>query len=269
MPNSIELLEKSLNQVKNQGDEFSASFYGKLFILCPHIKSMFARLDSKEQEKKLMQALVLIVYNVRRPGALDYMLKELGFRHIQYGARSNHYKMFAKILVQTMAEYLGENWTSEMEASWIAACELIAAKMAANTQEVSPEPVKQSTSEKSKESVDAQMIPAKVATKNDYLKPTLNLDSKNNYHDSKEIHKEVLAESVGSVNNLRVLSKDLKNREEKEPVISKIASQESKPTNYKITVGASSSNIEPKTGLILAGGGLSLMFFILLILRPH
>ncbi|MEH2045751.1 hypothetical protein [Nostoc sp.] len=58
---NVELLEQSFEKVKPRADEFAASFYDNLFQAHPEMKPLFAKTDMKNQEKKLLSSLVLVV----------------------------------------------------------------------------------------------------------------------------------------------------------------------------------------------------------------
>jgi len=116
---NVELLEKSFGQVKPQADEFAASFYDNLFTDYPAAKPLFESTDLKEQQKKLLASLVLVVENLRNPGALETALKGLGARHVKYGALPEHYPLVGNSLLKTFEQYLKEDWTSEVKKAWV------------------------------------------------------------------------------------------------------------------------------------------------------
>jgi len=254
---SVALLEQSLNEIRAVAPEFSKTFYSKLFSLCPHIQPMFAHVNIKDQEKLLIQSLVLTIYNIRRPGALDYMLKELGIRHLKYGARTKHFKVFTQVLWQTMAQYLEEEWTPELQDSWVMAHELIESKMIGIGKETAPEPE---------------------------LASTLNLDIPVLKEESENTVREIIREDPEVVNNESINIPLETLREEPEVVnhestdiapevfaendlMENITSPKRKATDYKILISSLSRDIDPVTGSVLVCGWLSLIVFLLLMLR--
>ena len=48
-------------------------------------------------------------------------LRDLGARHVRYGARPEHYPVVGKVLIESMAEVAGDTWTPEHELAWTAA----------------------------------------------------------------------------------------------------------------------------------------------------
>jgi hemoglobin-like flavoprotein len=62
-------------------------------------------------------------------------LRELGARHVGYGARPEHYPVVGEALVAALVSIAGEHWTSEFESAWQGAFELVAATMLAGAAE--------------------------------------------------------------------------------------------------------------------------------------
>ncbi len=115
----IQLLESSFAQVVPVADEFADRFYVNLFTDYPAAKPLFANTHMKDQAKKLVQSLVLVVENLRNPDALGTSLKGLGARHVKYGALPEHYPLVGSSLLKTFEQYLKEDWTSEVKQAWV------------------------------------------------------------------------------------------------------------------------------------------------------
>jgi len=117
----IQLLQQSFEQIKPQAEDFAASFYDTLFADYPAAQPLFADTDMAKQREKLINALVLVVENLRQPDVLSNTLKGLGARHVQYGALPEHYPMVGQALLKTFAAYLGPAWTLETQQAWAGA----------------------------------------------------------------------------------------------------------------------------------------------------
>ncbi len=57
----IELLETSFQAIAPHGEAFVTAFYERLFTRFPQTRAFFASTDMKEQRKKLLGALVLVI----------------------------------------------------------------------------------------------------------------------------------------------------------------------------------------------------------------
>ena len=114
----VEMLERSFAQLRPHLDELGASFYQTLFSRYPEAKPLFASTDISQQQKKLAASLVLVVDNLRNPDTLVDALQGLGAKHVGYGTQPEHYSLVGEILLTTFADYLGPDWTPELEQVW-------------------------------------------------------------------------------------------------------------------------------------------------------
>lgn len=131
----IELLDRSFELIRPRVEDFAASFYINLFHLHPQLKPFFAKTDMVEQRKMLMGALVLAINNIHKPEQIATTLKRLGGRHIKYGASLEYYPLFGEALLTTLEDYLGSDWTEEVEKAWFEAYHAITELMLTGAQE--------------------------------------------------------------------------------------------------------------------------------------
>ncbi|MEP6488438.1 pentapeptide repeat-containing protein [Microcoleus vaginatus GB2-A3] len=115
---AVDVLESSFDKIKPRADEFAASFYENLFIAHPEFKPLFANIAIEKQQKKLINALVLVVENLRSPEALGPVLNALGGRHIGYGVIPKYYGPVGDALLMAFEQSLQEDWTPEVKRAW-------------------------------------------------------------------------------------------------------------------------------------------------------
>jgi hemoglobin-like flavoprotein len=125
----IEVLETSFQEIAPQGEAFVAAFYERLFAQYPQTKAFFTTTDMREQKKKLLGALALVIQNLRKPDVLAPALAGLGQRHAAYGVRPEHYPIVGAVLLDTFAAFLGERWTPARHDAWAQAYQAICALM--------------------------------------------------------------------------------------------------------------------------------------------
>ncbi len=125
----IELLESSFQAIAPRGEEFVTAFYERLFTRFPQTRAFFASTDMKEQRKKLLGALALVIQNLRKPEVLTSALKGLGQRHVNYGVLPEHYPIVGAVLLETFADLLRERWTPAYHDAWAQAYEAVSAIM--------------------------------------------------------------------------------------------------------------------------------------------
>jgi hemoglobin-like flavoprotein len=56
-------------------------------------------------------------------------LRDLGARHVAYGAQPAHYPVVGQVLIAAMAEVAGPSWTTEYEQAWGEAFAVVAGAM--------------------------------------------------------------------------------------------------------------------------------------------
>jgi len=88
---NIELLEESFQLVVPNGDAFASRFYERLFQKYPAVQPLFQHVEIKQQKKKLLGSLVLVIQNLRKPEVLQQALMDMGGRYVGYGVQSGHY----------------------------------------------------------------------------------------------------------------------------------------------------------------------------------
>jgi hemoglobin-like flavoprotein len=124
----LEALETSFDLVAPRGDDLMEEFYGRLFAAAPAVRPLFPA-DMAKQKTMLLGALVLLRKSLRNLDAIAPKLRELGARHVAYGARPEHYPVVGATLIASMAAIAGEQWKPEYELAWGGAFEIVAGAM--------------------------------------------------------------------------------------------------------------------------------------------
>lgn len=126
---NLEALETSFDLVAPRGDELIDVFYARLFAAAPAVKPLFAGTDLRKQKTMLLGTLVLLRKSLRDLDAIVPKLRELGARHVAYGAQPEHYPVVGAVLIASMAEIAGEAWRPEYERAWGEAFAIVAGAM--------------------------------------------------------------------------------------------------------------------------------------------
>jgi hemoglobin-like flavoprotein len=129
MPLNLKALETSFDLVAPRGDELMDTFYARLFAAAPAVRPLFAATDLSRQKTMLLGALVLLRKSLRDLDAIVPKLRDLGARHVAYGAKPDHYPVVGQVLIASMAEVAGDAWRLEFERAWSAAFDVVAGAM--------------------------------------------------------------------------------------------------------------------------------------------
>jgi methyl-accepting chemotaxis protein len=125
----LQALETSFDVVAPRGDELMETFYTRLFEAAPAVKPLFADTDLQRQKTMLLGTLVLLRKSLRNLDAIVPKLRELGARHVAYGAQPEHYPVVGEVLIAAMAETAGPAWRPEHERAWSEAFAVVAGAM--------------------------------------------------------------------------------------------------------------------------------------------
>jgi len=113
----LEALETSFDLLAPRGDELMDEFYARLFEAAPSVRPLFPD-DMQKQKTMLLGALVLLRKSLRDLDAIAPKLRELGARHVAYGAHPDHYPVVGATLINAMATLAGDAWTPEFDRAW-------------------------------------------------------------------------------------------------------------------------------------------------------
>ena len=119
-PAQIKLVQDSFAKVAPISEQAAVIFYDRLFEVAPSVRAMFPD-DMTEQRKKLMGTLAVVVNGLSNLDAVLPAASALAKRHVNYGAKPEHYPVVGGALLFTLEKGLGEAWTPDLAAAWTAA----------------------------------------------------------------------------------------------------------------------------------------------------
>lgn len=123
-----QLVQTSFKLVEEKADIAADLFYQRLFDAAPELRSLFPE-DLRDQKKKLMGALKVLVNTLDNPDKLIPILEDMGRKHKGYGVVEDHYVPVADALVWTLEEGLGAAFTEELRHAWTALYSAVASIM--------------------------------------------------------------------------------------------------------------------------------------------
>jgi hemoglobin-like flavoprotein len=127
-PKQIELVQQSWKNVEPIQSEAASLFYTRLFETDPALRPLFKG-DIKEQGRKLMAMITLVVNGLTRLDTLVPRIRDLGKKHRDYGVRAEHYSTVAGALLWTLEKGLGSSFTAEVKEAWTTAYGVLASTM--------------------------------------------------------------------------------------------------------------------------------------------
>jgi hemoglobin-like flavoprotein len=127
-PEQIQLVKTSFAAVAPIAEQAGLMFYDRLFTSDPSLRPLFKG-DIAEQSRKLMSMIAVAVGGLDRLDTIVPAVQALGVRHAGYGVTPVHYDTVAGALLWTLGQGLGDGFTPEVEAAWVAAYTVLATTM--------------------------------------------------------------------------------------------------------------------------------------------
>nr|WP_233285798.1 adenylate/guanylate cyclase domain-containing protein [Bradyrhizobium brasilense] len=118
-PDPVHLVQSSFHRIAPRLIAFGERFYAVLFEANPELRPLFKN-DLAVQQRMLVSMLSSLVKGLNRIADIKGGVQALGQRHCRYGANANHYNKVATALLLTMAEFLGDEFSLDIRAAWIA-----------------------------------------------------------------------------------------------------------------------------------------------------
>ncbi len=127
----VELLAESFDLVRPQKEAFAKTFYSHLFSAYPQTVYLFKEADMKQQEASLVAALATVISLLKKADHDQFVsvVQTLGKRHQGYGVKWEHYWMVGNVLLRTLADFLGNRWTADLNDAWAEAYQAIVGLM--------------------------------------------------------------------------------------------------------------------------------------------
>lgn len=95
----------------------SKLFFNRLTEVEPKLGAQFCNKTNVHSDK-LAAVMQIAVISVKNLDSLVPMLKLLGSEYRSYGARPENYEIFGDVLLWTLEQALGDDFTQEVEEAW-------------------------------------------------------------------------------------------------------------------------------------------------------
>jgi len=120
-PEQVSEIRVSFSKVTPIAEQAAALFYGRLFEIAPEVQPLFKASDMKEQGRKLMGTLAVVVKGLDDLPALMPAVEALARKHVGYGVSTAHYAPVGAAPLWTLEQGLGEGFTPTVKDAWTTA----------------------------------------------------------------------------------------------------------------------------------------------------
>ena len=124
----IARLGSSFQLIEPRLDDVVSVFYTKLFEAAPALRASFPK-DMSGQNGHMNAALKLVAKNITNLENLAEPLRQMGARHIGYGAEEAQFPVVRDVMVESLANVAGYAWTPQLSEDWGAALDAVAGYM--------------------------------------------------------------------------------------------------------------------------------------------
>lgn len=116
-PADLMLVRASFAKLAGEQDQAATVFYDRLFSVAPQLRSLFPD-DLAAQRGKLMATLAVGVGKLHDPAVLGPILRDMGARHANYGATTEHYAVVNDAVLWMLERCLGQDFDPEARRAW-------------------------------------------------------------------------------------------------------------------------------------------------------
>lgn len=127
-----ELIQDAFAHVSPAMHEVAERFYQRLFARQPRLRALFPD-DMKSQADHFAAAIAAVVGHAHDLSEIDHTLRDMGARHVRYGATPELYDLVSAELVGAVGEVSEReqpgSWTPAVAAAWARTLNAVAAAM--------------------------------------------------------------------------------------------------------------------------------------------
>ena len=127
-PKEAKLIRASFELAAISSTRTSELFYQRLFALDPSVRGLFHG-DMREQGRKLISTLALVVDSIDQLEDLLPMIRELGVRHANYHVEERHSATVGEALLWALEQTVGTTFTASTRTAWKKAYTILANTM--------------------------------------------------------------------------------------------------------------------------------------------
>jgi hemoglobin-like flavoprotein len=111
----IDRVQEHFDTIKSR--PLAARFYQILFERHPELRALFPA-DLSALRAHFMATLDLVISNLGRVTAVDSVLRDLGARHLRFGAQPHHYALVRNALLEALAQESNGGWDETLARGW-------------------------------------------------------------------------------------------------------------------------------------------------------
>lgn len=116
-PDSVTRVQEYYDGIRARSHALVQQFYHELFERRPELRDLFPQ-DLSQLYAHFDATLTLVVDNLGRIGTVDAKLQQLGVKHLEWGARPDHYLVARDALLAALRDAAGGRWNEQLARDW-------------------------------------------------------------------------------------------------------------------------------------------------------
>lgn len=124
----VDLIRHSAKRLAVANVAATNAFYSNLFAHAPGVRPLFPD-DMFGQSEKLWQSIVMVVESADNLNEIEKALRDLGAKHVRYGADAAHYDVVTDVLLETISAVMADEWSDDHYIAWKEALDAVCAVM--------------------------------------------------------------------------------------------------------------------------------------------
>lgn len=113
----LDRIRESFRFLAPRGAELVGAFADRIAAAAPQLRSLLPA-DARLHAQQLLAPCGLIIKNLHRLDAIEYLLHDIGAKHQRRGVLPQHYGVARDALLAALAAELKDRWSEELAADW-------------------------------------------------------------------------------------------------------------------------------------------------------
>ncbi len=117
-PDTIFLVQSTLEKIMPSIDDCTHQFYQQLFQLAPNVKPMFSGMDTKSRKNMLISMIKLAVQGINRFDDFKPSIQQINDKHHHLSLKPTDYLTVAKALIMMLEKHLDKDFSPAVIQAW-------------------------------------------------------------------------------------------------------------------------------------------------------
>jgi hemoglobin-like flavoprotein len=124
----IENVRDMFRALAPRGPELFEAFVARIRATGPGLGRYFPD-QPRDHSQPFLYSAGLIIKNLHRLGAIEYLLLDMGVKNQMLGVQPQHYGMVRDAVLAVLRDAMGDAWTDEVETDWTDAIQTVTSLM--------------------------------------------------------------------------------------------------------------------------------------------